>query len=51
VETSGRIIREGKRGYIAGLKVIGSPSALTHFIESTEQKFIKGIGLSRRLYV
>ena len=78
VETSGRIIRDDKRGFIdsklppilerlnlephgfiqlmerkddiAGLKAIGSPSALTHFIESAEQKFIKGIGFSRRLY-
>lgn len=35
---------------IAGLRAIGSPSALTHFVESAQQKFIRGIGISRKLY-
>jgi hypothetical protein len=78
VDTTGRIIREDKRGYIpnhippilerlnlnpdgfiqlmkrtddiAGLYVVGSPSSLTHFVENISQKFIKGIGISKRLY-
>jgi REP element-mobilizing transposase RayT len=78
VDTTGRIIREDKRGYIpnnippilerlnlnpegfiqmmkrtddiAGLNVVGSPSSLTHFVENISQKFIKGIGISKKLY-
>ncbi|WMS87508.1 hypothetical protein [Pleionea litopenaei] len=35
---------------IAGLRAVGSPSALTHLLDSLDQRFIKGIGISNRLY-
>jgi hypothetical protein len=35
---------------IAGLNEVGSPSSLSHFAESINQRFIKGIGISKRLY-
>jgi hypothetical protein len=35
---------------IAGLNVVGSPSSITHFVENISQKFIKSIGISKRLY-
>ncbi|WMS87517.1 transcription factor IIS helical bundle-like domain-containing protein [Pleionea litopenaei] len=35
---------------IAGLRAVGSPSALTHLLDSLDQRFIKGVGISNRLY-
>jgi hypothetical protein len=35
---------------IAGLNVVGSPASLTYFIDNIGQRFIKGIGISKRLY-
>jgi len=35
---------------IAGLRAVGSPSALTHLLDNLDQRFIKGVGISNRLY-
>jgi len=35
---------------IAGLRAVGSPSALTHLLDSLDQRFIKGVGISNKLY-
>jgi hypothetical protein len=35
---------------IAGLNLVGSPASLTYFIDNIGQKFIKDIGISKRLY-
>jgi len=35
---------------IAGLRAVGSPSALTHLLDNLDQRFIKGIGISNKLY-
>lgn len=36
---------------LSTLSVIGSPSALTHYLANAEQKFIKGIGVAERLFI
>jgi len=40
-----------KQDDLSQLSVIGSPSALTHYLEHVEQKFIRGSALVERLFI
>ena len=36
---------------LSSLSVIGSPSAITHYMEVAEKKIIKGLSISQRLFI